>query len=102
MLKLSRRPTAFPGETKTSFQRDFERSDKADERDLFSGTIVRLGSRLGVQTPVTRKLQEMLNAKKPQSQAVNTANDNGGNSDNRVVNNTADAYIQIKSDERGE
>jgi 2-dehydropantoate 2-reductase len=57
---------AFPSETKTSFQRDFERYDKPDERDLFSGTIIRLGRRLGIRTPATSRLQEMLDARKPQ------------------------------------
>jgi 2-dehydropantoate 2-reductase len=34
---------AFPPETKTSFQRDFERVDKPDERDLFAGALMRIG-----------------------------------------------------------
>jgi 2-dehydropantoate 2-reductase len=55
----------FPYETKTSFQRDFERPDRPDERDLFGGTILRLGRQLGVQTPVTLELWERLNLRKP-------------------------------------
>ncbi len=55
----------FPYETKTSFQRDFERPGKPDERDLFGGTILRLGKQLGVETPATLELWEKLNARKP-------------------------------------
>jgi 2-dehydropantoate 2-reductase len=55
----------FPYETKTSFQRDVEHANKPDERDLFSGTILRLGKRLKVETPVTQELCYMLNHRKP-------------------------------------
>jgi 2-dehydropantoate 2-reductase len=55
----------FPFETKTSFQRDFERSDKPDERDLFAGTILRMGAQLGVPTPATRDTLDSLNGLKP-------------------------------------
>jgi len=55
----------FPYETKTSFQFDFEAMDRLDERDLFGGTILRLGKRLGIDTPVTRELWDMLNLRKP-------------------------------------
>lgn len=59
------RGRSFPYETKTSFQRDFERPDKPDERDLFGGAILRLGKTLGVETPVTSELWERLNQQKP-------------------------------------
>lgn len=55
----------FPYETKTSFQRDFESMNKPDERDLFGGTILRLGKRLDVDTPTTKELWDLLNQKKP-------------------------------------
>ena len=55
----------FPAETKTSFQRDLEDMSKPDERDLFGGTILRLGQQLGIDTPVTKKLCDLLNARKP-------------------------------------
>jgi 2-dehydropantoate 2-reductase len=45
----------FPPDTKTSFQRDVE-SGAEDEGDLFGGTIMRLGTRLGVPTPVTERV----------------------------------------------
>ena len=43
----------FPYHTKTSFQRDFECFNKPDERDLFGGTIIRLGRLLNIDTPTT-------------------------------------------------
>jgi 2-dehydropantoate 2-reductase len=55
----------FPYETKTSFQRDFECAGKPDERDLFGATILHLGKQLGVGTPVTQELWEILNRRKP-------------------------------------
>lgn len=50
----------FPSETKTSFQRDFERKDKPDERELYGDTIIRLGESLGVATPITRLVNEKI------------------------------------------
>jgi 2-dehydropantoate 2-reductase len=58
----------FPYETKTSFQRDFESMNKPDERDLFGGSIIRLGRRFGIDTPVTRELWDILNNRKPVSE----------------------------------
>jgi len=55
----------FPDETKTSFQRDYEYADKPDERDLFGATILHLGKQLGVETPATQALWEILNRRKP-------------------------------------
>jgi len=55
----------FPYETKTSFQRDFESVDKPDERDLFGGTILRLGKEFHVDTPATKELMDILHQKKP-------------------------------------
>jgi 2-dehydropantoate 2-reductase len=56
---------AFSYETKTSFQRDIEQIDKPDERDLFGGTILRLGGLLGVPTPATQEIQNKLSTRKP-------------------------------------
>jgi len=50
----------FPFETKTSLQRDFEKIDKPDERDLFGGAILRLGRGAGVATPVTESVYEKI------------------------------------------
>ena len=45
----------FPPETKSSLQRDVEVGGR-DEGDLFGGTILRLGERCGVPTPVTERV----------------------------------------------
>jgi 2-dehydropantoate 2-reductase len=55
----------FAYEAKTSFQRDFEKADKPDERDLFADTILLLGSQLGIETPVVRELRDQLEQRKP-------------------------------------
>ncbi|MHA1379743.1 MAG: ketopantoate reductase family protein [Candidatus Helarchaeota archaeon] len=44
-------------EIKTSYQRDVEKGRK-NEGDLFGGTIIRMGKKLGVPTPVTQKIFE--------------------------------------------
>lgn len=54
----------FPFEATTSFQRDFENPDKPDERDLFGGTIIRMGLENGISTEMTKKIYESINAKK--------------------------------------
>ncbi|MFW6344486.1 MAG: ketopantoate reductase family protein [Sediminispirochaetaceae bacterium] len=51
---------AFPPETKTSFQRDIEAGKARDERDIFGGTVLRLGAELGVETPVVKRYMEAL------------------------------------------
>lgn len=51
----------FPYATKTSLQRDFEQLQKADERELYGATILRLGEHTGVETPCTHQIYEKLN-----------------------------------------
>ena len=46
---------SFPGETRTSYQRDVEAGGR-NEGELFGGTIQRLGRELGVQVPVASRL----------------------------------------------
>jgi 2-dehydropantoate 2-reductase len=60
-----RKGNDFPPETKTSFQRDVEQADKPDERDLFGGTVMRMGTALGIATPATQELYGRLAARKP-------------------------------------
>jgi 2-dehydropantoate 2-reductase len=60
-----RRARTFAYKTKTSFQRDFERADRPDERDILTGTILRLGKQLGIETPVSHELAEILERRKP-------------------------------------
>ena len=55
----------FPYEAKTSFQRDFERFDKNDERDLFAGAMIRIAGDLGIAVPRTRAVSSILELKKP-------------------------------------
>ncbi len=62
-----RKGSDFPPSTKTSFQRDFEALDRPDERDLFGGTIIRLGKQLDVATSATIELYESINSRKPQT-----------------------------------
>lgn len=50
----------FPFETKTSFQRDYEIKNKPDERDLFGGTILRLGKEYGIETGTTQMIYDSL------------------------------------------
>ena len=50
----------FPFATKTSFQRDYKQKDKDDERDLFGGTIVRMGKQFGVKTNTTSSIYDLL------------------------------------------
>ncbi len=56
----------FPYETKTSFQRDFERSDKRDERELFAGAMLKYGETLGIQLPRIAEMRHQIDQKKPQ------------------------------------
>lgn len=46
---------SFPYETKTSFQRDAENPNKKNEKDLFGGTILRLGKEFNIRTEYTEK-----------------------------------------------
>ena len=46
---------SFPYETKTSFQRDVENPNKNNEKDLFGGTIIRLGKEYDIDTKYTEK-----------------------------------------------
>ena len=54
------RPKNFPFEAKTSLQRDVEAGGNRNEGDLFGGTILRFGTALGVDTPITRSVYEQI------------------------------------------
>jgi 2-dehydropantoate 2-reductase len=56
---------SFPYEAKTSFQRDYERVDRNDERDLFAGSMIRIAGELGIAVPVTREVSSLLEKRKP-------------------------------------
>lgn len=55
----------FPAETRTSFQRDVSVAEKPDERDLFAGSIIRMGKDFAVPTPVTEAVFASIERKKP-------------------------------------
>lgn len=50
----------FPYETKTSFQRDFEKGNKRDERDIFGGTLIRMAAEHGISIPTIKEVYEEL------------------------------------------
>lgn len=56
---------SFPFGAKTSFQRDFERLDKKDERNLFAGTLIRMAGELGIEVPRTIAVSAVLSKRKP-------------------------------------
>jgi len=58
------RAKKFLFETKTSFQRDYENKDKQDERDIFGGTIIRLGEQSGVKTETTKIIHNSIQENK--------------------------------------
>lgn len=51
----------FPFDTKTSFQRDFERKINRDERELFGKTIIDLGKKHNLSTPIVENVYRKLN-----------------------------------------
>jgi len=55
----------FPYEARTSFQRDFERPDKSDDRDLFAGAMIRMAKELALEIPKTTELAAALEKRKP-------------------------------------
>ena len=68
------RAQSFAYKTKTSFQRDFEEADRPDERDILTGTILRMGIALGIETPVTRELSDRMERRKPRGMMVASSN----------------------------
>ena len=58
---------SFPFEAKTSFQRDFERMDKSDERDLFAGAMIRIADYSGIAIPKTKEIAARLANLKPEA-----------------------------------
>ena len=52
---------SFPADTRTSFQNDFAKPDKQDEREIFGGSVLRLCEQEGIDCPVTREIYQKLN-----------------------------------------
>jgi len=50
----------FPRDTQTSLQRDINQRKGNSELELFGGTIIDLGKKLGIPTPTTKKIYEEL------------------------------------------
>lgn len=51
----------FPYEAKTSFHRDYEVKDKKDERDLFGKTLVSMGIKYNISTPMIEEVYNKIN-----------------------------------------
>jgi 2-dehydropantoate 2-reductase len=52
--------TMFPPDTQTSIQRDIHQKKGKTELELFGGTIIDLGKKLGISTPATQKIYREL------------------------------------------
>jgi 2-dehydropantoate 2-reductase len=50
----------FPPDTQTSLQRDIHQKKGRSELELFGGTIMDLGKKLGIPTPTTKKIYREL------------------------------------------
>jgi len=50
----------FPYETKTSFQRDYEKKNTRNEGDIFGGTLIRLAKEYNVSIPTISDVYEVL------------------------------------------
>jgi len=57
---------SFPPDTRTSFQNDFAKPDKRDEREIFGGSVLRLCEQEGIDCPATREIYKKLNEIKPE------------------------------------
>lgn len=56
---------SFPSDTRTSFQNDFAKPDKQDEREIFGGSVLHLCEQEGIDCPTTQKIYRRLNEIKP-------------------------------------
>jgi len=55
-----KKATMFPRDTQTSLQRDIHQKRGKSELELFGGTIIDLGKKLGLPTPTTNKIYREL------------------------------------------
>jgi len=61
IVELSlKKATMFPRDTQTSLQRDIRQKKGGSELELFGGTIIDLGEKLGIPTPTTEKIYREL------------------------------------------
>ena len=59
-LSIKKAEMLFPRDTQTSLQRDIHQKKGKSELELFGGTIIALGKKLGVPTPATKKVYQEL------------------------------------------
>lgn len=55
-----KKASTFDYHTQTSLQRDISQNKRKNELDIFGGTIIRLGERLGINTPITAEIYRRL------------------------------------------
>jgi 2-dehydropantoate 2-reductase len=55
-----KKATMFPRDTQTSLQKDIHQKKGKSELELFGGTIIDLGKKLGIPTPATKKIYQEL------------------------------------------
>ncbi len=55
-----KKAATFPRDTQTSLQRDIHQKKGKSELELFGGTIIDLGKKLGIPTPTTQKIYREL------------------------------------------
>jgi 2-dehydropantoate 2-reductase len=55
-----KKAATFPRDTQTSLQRDIHQKKGKSELELFGGTIIDLGKKLGIPTPTTKKIYREL------------------------------------------
>ena len=60
-----KKAATFPRDTQTSLQRDIHQKKGKSELELFGGTIIDLGKKLGIPTPTTKKIYRELEGMQP-------------------------------------
>jgi 2-dehydropantoate 2-reductase len=53
-------PAIFPPDPQTSLQKDIHQKKGKSELELFGGTIIDLGKKLGIPTPTRQKIYQEL------------------------------------------
>jgi len=60
--KILEKVRNFPFETKTSFQRDYEKGNAKNEGDIFGGTLIRLAKEGNVSIPEITRIYGILSS----------------------------------------
>ena len=61
--KTMKKAQSFPYETKTSFQRDYEKGNTRNEGDIFGGTLIRLVKEHNISIPTITDVYSALEVK---------------------------------------